>query len=279
MRYCKFLSFEHGVPVPRYAFVDQRDGALWAVSSMDAPEEDLAAQTLPSVDFYPRPLSDLHLLAPVTPSKILCVGRNYRDHATELGNEVPKEPLLFLKPPSSLLAPGGVIRMPALSHRVDYEGELGIVIGRRCRNLRPTEDPRPYIRGYVIVNDVTARDIQKSDGQWTRGKGFDTFCPVGPIVSNEIDPCGYKETTGAPVTLTTRLNGEIKQHGSTADLIFPIAHLLHYITAAMTLEPGDLIPTGTPAGVGPVQPGDLIRIEIDGLGTLQNTFAPEPKHA
>ena len=272
MRYCKFLSFERGLPVPRYAFVDQREGILWATSPMDAPEEDraaqIAAQTLPAVDFHPRPLADLHLLAPVTPSKILCIGRNYRDHATELGNEVPKEPLLFLKPPSTLLPPGGVIRMPALSKRVDYEGELGIVIGRRCRNFSLTDNPRLYIRGYVIVNDVTARDIQKSDGQWTRGKGFDTFCPVGPIVSDEIDPA-----TGTPVTLTTRLNGEIKQQGNTADLIFPIAHLLHYITATMTLEPGDLIPTGTPAGVGPVQPGDHIQIEIDGLGTLENTFA------
>ena len=173
------------------------------------------------------------------------------DHAAELGNEVPKEPLLFLKPPSSLLAPNGIIRMPALSHRVDYEGELAIVIGRRCRNLGPDDDPRPYIRGYTIVNDVTARDIQKSDGQWTRGKGFDTFCPVGPIVSSEIDPA-----SGAPVTVTTRLNGVVKQQGSTRDFIFPIAHLLRYITAAMTLEPGDLIPTGTPAGVGSVQPGD-----------------------
>src|SRR6185437_12964190 len=197
-----------------------------------------------------------------------------RDHATELGNEIPKEPLVFLKPPSALLAPGGVIRMPALSKRVDYEGELGIVIGRRCRNLGPDEDVRPYIRGYTIVNDVTARDIQKSDGQSTRGKGFDTFCPVCPIGSNEIDPCGFGQTAGTPVTLTTRLNGAIKQQCSTTELIFPIAHLLRYITATMTLEPGDLIPTGTPAGVGPVNPGDRIQIEIEGLGVLENTFRP-----
>jgi 2-keto-4-pentenoate hydratase/2-oxohepta-3-ene-1,7-dioic acid hydratase in catechol pathway len=271
MRYCKFLSFEYGVPVPRYAFVETRDNTLWAVHPMDAPEEDLAAQTLAAIDFQPKPLADLHLLAPVTPSKILCIGRNYRDHATELGNEVPKEPLLFLKPPSSLLAPNGVIRIPSLSNRVDYEGELGIVIDRYCRHLGPDEDVRPYIRGYIIVNDVTARDIQKSDGQWTRGKGFDTFCPVGPVISNEIDP-----VAGSPVTVTTRLNGVVKQHGTTADLIFPIAHLLRYITAFMTLEPGDLIPTGTPAGVGPVQPGDRIQIEIDGLGILENVFAAEP---
>jgi len=270
MRYCKFLSPEQG---PLYAFVEQRGDELWAVKPMQAPEEDCTTQSL-AAEFQPRPLKDLHLLPPVTPSKILCIGRNYRDHATELGNEVPKEPLLFLKPPSSLLAAYGIIRMPALSKRVDYEGELAIVIGRRCRNLGSDEDVRPYIRGYTIVNDVTARDLQKSDGQWTRGKGFDTFCPVGPIVSNEIDPCGFGEQAGHPVTLTTHLNGELKQQGTTSDLIFPIAHLLRYITAAMTLEPGDLIPTGTPADVGPVSPGDRIQVEIDGLGVLENTFQP-----
>ncbi|HEY6414158.1 MAG TPA: fumarylacetoacetate hydrolase family protein [Edaphobacter sp.] len=275
MRYCKFLSTEHGAPVPRYAYVEERSSVLWAVAPMEAPDEDLLTRSIPILPLNPAPLTDLRLLAPVTPSKILCIGRNYRDHATELGNEVPKEPLLFLKPPSSLLAPNGVILMPALSLRVDYEGELAIVIGRRCRNLGPDEDPRPYIRGYTIVNDVTARDIQKSDAQWTRGKGWDTFCPTGPIVSNEIDPCGFKETAASPVTVTTRLNGTVRQHGTTADLIFPIAHLIRYITATMTLEPGDLISTGTPAGVGPVQPGDHIEVEINGLGILQNTFAPE----
>lgn len=271
MRYCKFLSPEHG---PLYAFVEQRGDALWAVRPMQAPEEDRAAQPVPSA-FEPRPLKELQLLAPVAPSKIVCIGRNYRDHAAEMGNEVPKEPLLFLKPPSALLAPGGIIRMPALSKRIDYEGELGVVLGHRCRNLGPDEDVRPYIRGYTIVNDVTARDIQKSDGQWTRGKGFDTFCPVGPVVSDEIDPGGFGETAATPVNLTTRLNGAVKQQGSTGDLIFSIAHLLRYITAAMTLEPGDLISTGTPAGVGPVEAGDRIQVEIDGLGVLENTFQRE----
>ncbi len=266
MRYCKFLSPEHG---PLYAIVESRGDELWAVRPMPAPEEDRTAASLPA-EFQPKLLKDLHLLAPVAPSKILCIGRNYRDHAAELGNEVPKEPLLFFKPPSSLLGSVGTILIPSLSKRVDYEGELGIVIGRRCRNLGPDEDVRPYIRGYTIVNDVTARDIQKSDGQWTRGKGFDTFCPVGPIVSDEIDPVG-----GDAVTLTTRLNGEVRQQGTTSDLIFPIAHLLRYITAAMTLEPGDLIPTGTPAGVGSVSPGDRIQVEIDGLGVLENTFRPD----
>jgi 2-keto-4-pentenoate hydratase/2-oxohepta-3-ene-1,7-dioic acid hydratase in catechol pathway len=271
------LSSESGASLSRYALVEKRNGVHWATLPMQAPQEDLSARIfggLPvptlAVNFEPVPLSDLQLLPPVTPSKVLCVGRNYRDHAAELGNEVPKEPLLFLKPPSSLLAPRGVVRMPAISTRVDYEGELGVVIARRCHKIGPDEDVRPYIRGYVCVNDVTARDIQKSDGQWTRGKGFDTFCPVGPIVSDEIDPVG-----GPPVTVITRLNGVVKQQGSTRDLIFPIADLLRYITQFMTLEPGDLIPTGTPAGVGAVKPGDRIQIEIDGLGVLENEFAAE----
>ena len=272
MRYCKYLSTESGQQIPRYALVEERDGVLYAVAPMPAPEEDLAQilreQTAPPHTIsQPKPLTELHLLPPVTPSKILCIGRNYKDHATELGNELPKEPLLFLKPPSSLLAPNAAIALTPLSQRIDYEGELAIVIGRKCSRLSPGEDVRPYIRGYTIVNDVTARDLQKSDGQWSRAKGFDTFCPAGPIVSDEINPL---ET---PVTVTTRLNGATKQQGSTADLIFPIPHLLRYITAAITLLPGDIIPTGTPAGVGPLQPGDRIQVSIDGLGTLENTTA------
>jgi 2-keto-4-pentenoate hydratase/2-oxohepta-3-ene-1,7-dioic acid hydratase in catechol pathway len=184
-----------------------------------------------------------------------------------LGNEVPREPLLFLKPPSSLLAPGGVIRYPTLSQRVDFEGELAIVIGRAARNIRPEEDVRPYIRGYTIVNDVTARDLQKSDGQWTRGKGFDTFCPAGPIVTDEIDPIS------SGIDLETHLNGTRKQAGNTRDLIFPIPEVLRYITAFLTLEPGDLIPTGTPSGVGPMQPGDNVSITIHGIGSLTNSVA------
>ncbi len=270
MQYCKYLDPQ--TRTLRYANVELREKVLWAVSPMAPPAEDLAARLAPlaTSSFTPAPLNSLKLLPPVTPSKILCIGRNYRDHATELGNEVPKEPLLFFKPPSSLLAPNGVIRMPALSKRVDYEGELAIVIGKTCAKLASGDDARDYIRGYTIVNDVTARDIQKSDGQWTRGKGFDTFCPVDPVVSDRIDPIG-----GKPVAVTTRLNGEVKQHGSTADLIFPIPFLLQYISAAITLEPGDIIPTGTPAGVGPVQPGDTVEVEIDGLGTLKNTFTAE----
>ncbi len=265
MRYCRFTDAHHDSGTPYYALVEERDGTLWAVAPMEAPEEDLLAREAAPLSFEPTPLSRLRLLPAVAASKIVCVGRNYRDHALELGNEVPKEPLLFLKPPSSLLGSGGIVRLPSLSKRVDYEGELGIVMGRRCRGIGPDEDVRRYIRGYVCVNDVTARDLQKSDGQWTRGKGFDTFCPVGPIVSDEIDPA-----EGAAVTVTTRVNGELKQTGSTADFLFGIPELLRYITAFATLEPGDLIPTGTPAGVGSVSPGDRIQVSIEGLGVLQN---------
>jgi 2-keto-4-pentenoate hydratase/2-oxohepta-3-ene-1,7-dioic acid hydratase in catechol pathway len=277
MRYCKYVSSENGTTLPRYAIVEQRAGILWATLPMQAPQEDLVARPGPplAVNFQPTLLSELQLLPPVCPSKILCIGRNYRDHAAELGNEVPTEPLLFLKPPSSLLGPNGIVRMPKISTRVDYEGEIGIVISRRCHNIGPDEDVRPYIRGYVIVNDVTARDIQASDAQWTRGKGFDTFCPVGPIVSDELDPVGDGDKGGDQVNVTTRLNGVVRQHASTRDFIFPIAHLLRYITSVMTLEAGDLIPTGTPAGVGSVQPGDTVQVEIDGLGILENKFAAE----
>ncbi|HZU09225.1 MAG TPA: fumarylacetoacetate hydrolase family protein, partial [Pseudacidobacterium sp.] len=179
------------------------------------------------------------------------------------GNEVPKEPLIFLKAPSSLLAHKQEIRLPAISQRVDFEGELAIVIGKRCSKLGPDEDVRPYIRGYTIVNDVTARDLQKPDGQWWRAKGFDTFCPVGPLVTDEIGP-------EAGVTVQTRLNGALKQSGNTRDFIFSIAHLLRHISAAMTLFPGDLIPTGTPSGVAPMQAGDTVEVTIDGIATLSN---------
>jgi 2-keto-4-pentenoate hydratase/2-oxohepta-3-ene-1,7-dioic acid hydratase in catechol pathway len=263
VQYCRFQT-EQG---PQYGEVSQRQGDWWMERIIPAPPEDRTGSRVIEA-FRARPISALSLLAPVTPSKIVCIGRNYRDHAAELGNEPPKEPLLFLKAPSSLLSPGGIIRLPAISRRVDYEGELGIVMGRSCYKLKPDEDVRPYIRGYVVVNDVTARDLQKTDGQWSRAKGFDTFCPVGPIVSDSADP-------EAGVTVTTRLNGVVKQHGNTTDFIFNIATLLRYISAAMTLNPGDLIPTGTPAGVGPIQSGDVVEVEIDGLGVLRNPVLKE----
>jgi 2-keto-4-pentenoate hydratase/2-oxohepta-3-ene-1,7-dioic acid hydratase in catechol pathway len=190
MKYCRFLLDDQ----PHYGAVEDRNSELWITDLIHAPEEDLAFHlahsrgAVPSLDvaslaFEPMPLSAADLLPPVTPSKIICVGRNYRDHAKELGNEVPAEPLLFFKPLSSLLKPGGIVRMPAASERVDFEGELALIIGRRTTKLAPDADWRSVVRGYTLANDVTARDLQKKDGQWTRGKGFDTFCPVGPIVS------------------------------------------------------------------------------------------------
>jgi 2-keto-4-pentenoate hydratase/2-oxohepta-3-ene-1,7-dioic acid hydratase in catechol pathway len=275
MKYCRFLLDNQ----PHYGAVEDRNQVLWITDLIHAPEEDLAFHlahsraAVPTLDvaslaFEPMPLSAATLLPPVTPSKIVCVGRNYRDHAKELGNDVPTEPLLFFKPPSSLLAPGGVVRMPAASSRVDFEGELALVIGRRTTKLAPDADWRSVVRGYTVANDVTARDLQKTDGQWTRAKGFDTFCPVGPIVSDQLDP-------EAGVELETRVNGELRQHGSTLDLIFSIPALLAYISAAISLEPGDLILTGTPAGVGALQPGDRVDVAIAGLGILTNTFQPE----
>lgn len=214
------------------------------------------------------PLAEAKLLAPVTPSKIVCVGRNYREHAKELGNEVPVELLIFLKPPSSVIGPGAEIRRPQVSKRVDHEGELGVVIGKECRGLGEQSDVRPYIRGYTCVNDVTARDLQNLDGQWTRAKGFDTFCPVGPVVTDEPDPW-------AGVEVETRVNGQVRQHGNTRDFIFSLDHILRYISRVMTLYPGDLIATGTPAGVGPLQAGDRVEVSVAGVGTLANPVADE----
>jgi 2-keto-4-pentenoate hydratase/2-oxohepta-3-ene-1,7-dioic acid hydratase in catechol pathway len=212
------------------------------------------------------PLVQATLLAPVLPSKIICVGRNYRDHAAELNNEVPTEPLIFFKPPSSLLAPNGTIIRPKISQRVDYEGELGVVIGKQCHALGDGEDVRPFILGFTCVNDVTARDLQKKDGQWTRAKGFDTFCPVGPVVSTEVDPW-------AGVSIETRINGEVRQSGNTRDFIFALDVVIRYIAEIMTLMPGDLISTGTPAGVGAMSDGDSVEISVEGIGTLTNVVS------
>jgi 2-keto-4-pentenoate hydratase/2-oxohepta-3-ene-1,7-dioic acid hydratase in catechol pathway len=258
MRYCRFQT-KVG---PNYGEVAERDGMLWIERVLPAFEEDpWAAEPMP--DFEPVPAEALQMLSPVVPRKIVCIGRNYKDHAAELGNEVPKEPLLFLKAPSAVIAPEDTIRLPQQSDRVDFEGELAVVIGRTASRIGADEDVRPYIRGYTIVNDVTARDLQKSDGQWSRAKGFDTFCPIGPVVTDEIDPA-------AGIKVETRLNGELMQQGNTRDLIFPIDALLRYITAAMTLYPGDLIPTGTPAGVAPMRTGDRVEVTIEGIGTLGN---------
>lgn len=213
-------------------------------------------------------LSEIRLLPPCCPSKIVCVGRNYREHAAELGNPVLAEPLIFLKPPSALLAAGDAIVYPPLSSRVDHEGELGVVIGSRARRVKP-EEAEEYIFGYTCINDVTARDLQKKDGQWTRGKGFDTFCPVGPWVV----PRAQVELERLRVR--TFLDGELKQDACVTEMIFPIPEIIAYVTQFMTLEPGDLLATGTPAGVGPMQPGSVVRVEIEGLGALENRVVRE----
>jgi 2-keto-4-pentenoate hydratase/2-oxohepta-3-ene-1,7-dioic acid hydratase in catechol pathway len=207
-------------------------------------------------------LDDVKLVAPVTPSKIVCVGRNYREHAAELGNKMPDEPLLFLKPPSSLISSGDRIELPEASQRVEHEGELGVVIGKRTRKLTVDDNPLDYVLGYTCVNDVTARDLQRKDVQFTRGKGFDTFCPVGPWVVTDLDPQATQ--------VVTRVNGTVKQDGNTRDMAFPVSFLIRYISAIMTLNPGDLIATGTPAGVSKLNHGDIVEIEVSGVGVLSN---------
>jgi 2-keto-4-pentenoate hydratase/2-oxohepta-3-ene-1,7-dioic acid hydratase in catechol pathway len=265
MKYCRFQLNGQ----VRYGAVEDRGGELWITALTNVPEEDLACRLQDalakpqSIDFKPMPLSAADLLPPVTPSKIVCVGRNYREHVHELGNEIPVEPLLFFKPLSSLLKPGGVVRLPKQSARVDYEGELALVIGRRARKLAPDADWHDVVRGFTLANDISARDWQKKDAQWTRAKGADSFGPVGPLVSDELD-------ADAGLTIETRVNGELRQQGSTLDFIFPIPVLLSAITAALTLEPGDLILTGTPSGVGPLKPGDRVEVSMAGLGVLSN---------
>jgi 2-keto-4-pentenoate hydratase/2-oxohepta-3-ene-1,7-dioic acid hydratase in catechol pathway len=204
------------------------------------------------------------VLTPVTPTKIVCVGRNYAEHAKELGNEAPPEPILFLKPPSALLDPEGTIVRPAASQRVDHEGELAIVIGREAKNVKAS-DWRDYVLGFSCANDVTARDLQKKDGQFTRGKGFDTFCPIGPCIETELDVSNLR--------VTTRVNGETRQDGSTSQMMFTCAFLVEFISAIMTLMPGDVILTGTPAGVGPLNAGDVVEVEVEGIGVLRNVVA------
>jgi len=210
-------------------------------------------------------VEELRLLAPAVPSKIIGIGRNYVAHAAEHGVEVPAEPLLFLKPPSSVLDPEGTIVAPALSQRVEYEGELALVIGRRCKAVAEPE-AWACVLGVTCGIDVTARDIQRADPQWTRGKGFDTFCPLGPWIT-----AGLSEAQAAALRLETRVNGELRQQASTGEMVFPPARLIAYVTQVMTLEPGDVILTGTPEGVGRLVAGDRIELEIEGVGVLRNT--------
>ncbi|MFN2493820.1 MAG: fumarylacetoacetate hydrolase family protein [Pyrinomonadaceae bacterium] len=244
---------------PRYAFIDK--GRAWiqeqsqALSGADLPRHG------PGIA-----LEEAKLLPPVEPSKIVCVGRNYREHAAELGNKMPDEPLLFLKAPSSVIANGECIELPPQSKQVEHEGELGVVIGRQARKIRSDEDPLTYVLGYTCVNDVTARDLQRKDVQFTRGKSFDTFCPVGPFVVTDLDPLN--------LVVTTRLNGTVKQTGHTSDMAFSVP----FIAEIMTLYSGDLIVTGTPAGVSQMRDGDIVEVEIDEIGVLRNTVCEANLH-
>jgi 2-keto-4-pentenoate hydratase/2-oxohepta-3-ene-1,7-dioic acid hydratase in catechol pathway len=207
------------------------------------------------------PLSTVKLLAPVLPSKVVCIGKNYVEHAREMGDDVPEEPVIFLKPSTSVIGPGDPIPHPRISEQVDHEGELGVVIARPARRVR-AEQAGNYILGFVCGNDVTARDLQRRDGQWTRGKGFDGFCPLGPWIETTLDP--------SDLALECRVNGEIRQSARTSQLTFGPNELVEFITQVMTLLPGDVILTGTPAGVGPIKPGDVVEVEVEGIGVLEN---------
>jgi 2-keto-4-pentenoate hydratase/2-oxohepta-3-ene-1,7-dioic acid hydratase in catechol pathway len=266
MKYCRF-QFNGQAQYGLVESVGGRDAIVRVL--LNAPEEaDGDMESLRTRKIEAIPLEEAALLPPVRPSKIVCIGRNYREHAAELGHDVPQEPLIFLKATSALLSPGGVVRRPKISQNVHFEGELGVVIGKTCYQPAADADIRQYILGYTCVNDVTARDLQTKDGQWSRAKGFDTFCPVGPVVTDEIDPW-------AGVGVQTRVNGEIKQDGNTRDLIFALDVVIRHIAQAMTLFPGDLIPSGTPAGVGPLVAGDVVEVTVEGVGTLRNSVVDE----
>ena len=247
----KIYRFEHGGMV-RWGILDDDTLRPLAGSIFEdpAPEGD------------PIPIGEVRLLPPVQPSKIVAVGRNYKDHAAEMGNPVPVEPLLFLKPSTAVIGPRDAILYPAASSRVDYEGELAVIMKKTARQLDDGEDVAAYILGYTCLNDVTARDLQEKDKQFTRAKSFDTFAPLGPCIATGLDP--------AALEIKTFLNGRLRQSSNTRHLIFPVAFLVRFISRMMTLLPGDVITTGTPAGVGPMRPGDRVDIQIEGIGTLSN---------
>ena len=248
MRIVRYLSKDDS---PRYGWIlDDLIGDI-----VGSPFEEFQRQEAK------QSLTSVRLLAPVSPSKIVCVGRNYVAHAKEHDAEVPEVPLIFLKPPSSVIGPDDAIALPPQSQQVEHEAELAIVIQKRCRWASPKEAVE-YILGYTIGNDVTARDLQYRDGQWTRAKGFDTFCPLGPWINTDFDP--------ADAMITCHVNEEMRQMASTRDMVFDIRQLIAYISSIMTLEPGDLVSTGTPAGVGPLTVGDVVEVEIPGVGVLKN---------
>jgi len=254
----RFIRFQQGSQPPEFGWIDgERVGVLDGTpfGEFQRREASLA-------------LESVRLLAPVEPGKIICVGRNYLEHAREMGSEAPEIPLLFMKPPSSVIGPSQAILLPPQSRQVEHEGELAVIIGRKGRWIQ-ADDAMGMVLGYTIANDVTARDLQRRDGQWTRGKGFDTFCPLGPWIDTDFDP--------SDSLLATRVNQELRQMASTRDMIFSVRQLIAFITSIMTLLPGDAILTGTPAGIGPLEAGDTVRVEIEDLGSLSNPVKAEPR--
>src|SRR5260370_459035 len=258
MKFCRLISSDSAreLAFPRYGILD--GDSVQEISAAPWTKWSKTGQSFP--------LTAVRLTAPVTPTKIVCVGRNYAAHAAELGNDVPREPLIFLKPPTSIVGPSEAIVLTKYSQRVEHEGELGLVIGRRCSQLRDSDDALSFVMGYTCLNDVTARDLQKSDVQFTRGKGFDTFCAVGPHIETALDPSN--------VLVETHVNGVRRQSGVTSLMTYPPAFLVRWISRMMTLMPGDVIATGTPAGVGPLIAGDTVEVSVAGVGVLRN-----PVHA
>ena len=254
----QIIRFTHEKSEPQYGWINEN-----YVGLLSSPPFGAYRRLEASI-----PLEEVRLLPPVQPGKILAIGRNYPEHAKEHEVEIPEVPMIFLKPPSAIIGPGSTIILPPQSTQVEYESELGVVISRRGRWIKQ-EDVKNHILGYTIVNDVTARDLQRRDGQWSRAKGFDTFCPVGPWIETDLDP--------ADILITCRVNGEIRQLSSTREMVFSVKQLIVYISSVMTLEPGDLILTGTPAGVGRLADGDKVEIEIEGIGILRNQVNEEKK--
>ena len=259
MKICRFFHEN----VERYGAL--HDGRIFLLPAAGVSAEGAEKLSLRE-SFDP---AEVEFLTPTTPTKIVCVGRNYAAHAAELGNEIPSEPLLFLKAPSALITHGQPIKLPPQSKQVEHEGELAVVIGRECRKLTETDDPFSYVFGYTCLNDVTARDLQRKDGQFTRAKSFDTFCPIGVFIETELD-VSDAAADGEGIRVSTRVNGVVKQDGRTGQMVFSVGFLIRYISNMMTLKPGDIIATGTPSGVSQLLAGDDCEVEIEGVGVLRN---------
>ena len=259
MKFCRFVPKSGGEASrvrPAYGLID-----LETIHQISAPPWQTWSRQSVTL-----PLREARLLAPVEPTKIVCVGRNYAAHAAEMGNEVPKEPLIFLKPPSSIVGPDEPIVLTRYSNKVEHEGELAVVVGKSCAHLSDNDDPFAYVLGYTCLNDVSARDLQKRDVQFARAKGFDSFCPIGPHIETQLEP--------RDALVETRVNGQMRQSGRTSLMIYPVAYLIRWISRMMTLVPGDVLATGTPAGVGPIVAGDSVEVSIAGIGVLHNPVHP-----